>query len=101
MSVISDIVNDQIMPIYDNIEYARGCECFIFRAKNKTECQKLVDDFIDTVPASKMIKVYEIGLRPDYPIPVARYFIEVCVVDLTDDPRIGFWTYATMGGMAI
>ncbi len=100
MSLISDLVNICAMPIYDNIEYARGCEHFIFRAKNSTECQKLVDEFIDTVPASKMVKVYTIGLRPDYPIPVARYFIEVCVDGLADVPRIGLWTYATMGGMA-
>ena len=99
MSLISYFVHSQDMPIYDNVEYARGCESFIFRAKNKTECQELIDDFIDTVPASKMIKVYEIGLRPDYPIPVARYFIEVCVDDLTDVPLIGCWTYATMGGL--
>ena len=99
MSLIRDFVKDDSTPIYDNVEYARGCSSFIFKAKNRKECQKLVDDFIDTVPTTKMVKVYNIGLRPDYPIPVARYFAEVCVDDLTDVPRISAWTYVTMGGL--
>lgn len=100
MSLISTIINNQIMPIYDNVDYARGCECFIFRAKNRNECRALIDDFIYTVPTTKMVKVYNIGLRPDYPIPVARYFAEVCVDDLSNIPRISLWTYVTMGVLA-
>ena len=99
MSLIRDLAKDNSTPIYDNVEHARGCSSFIFRAKNGKECQKLVDDFIDTVPTTKMVKVYNIGLRPDHPIPIARYFSEVCVDDLTDVPRISLWTYVTMGGL--
>lgn len=101
MSLIRDFAKDDFIPIFDNVEYAKGCDSFIFRAKNGKECQAMVDDFIDTVPTTKMVKVYNIGLRPDYPIPIARYFAEVCVDDLTDAPRISAWTYVTMGGLIL
>lgn len=100
MSLIRYIAKCGYMPIYGNVEYAKGCDSFIFRAKNRNECQALIDDFIDTVSTTKMVKVYNIGLRPDYPIPVARYFAEVGVDDLTDDvPILSVWTYVTMGGL--
>ena len=102
MSLISDLAHD--MPIYDNVEYARGCETFMFRAKTEKDCYKLLNEFIDTVPSSKKVKAYRIGLRPDYPIPVARYFLEVSVDDYDDFPYpywISAWTHVTRGRLTI
>lgn len=104
MSLIRDFVKDDSMPIFDNVEYAKGCDSFIFRAKNRNECQALIDDFIDTVPTTKMVKVYNIGLRPDYPIPVARYFLEVSVDDYDDilyPYCISLWSHVARGRLAI
>lgn len=38
MSLISDFVNSQAMPIFDNVEHAKGCGTFIFRAKTEKDC---------------------------------------------------------------
>lgn len=100
MSLISDFVKGQDIPIFDCAEYAQGCESFIFRAKTEKECWTLCDQFLGTVPDTKRVKAYRIGLRPDYPIPVARYFIEVSVDDLPDFPYQNFfspWTYVAKG----
>ena len=102
MSLISDLAHD--MPIFDNVEYAKGCECFIFRAKTEKDCYNLLDEFIDTVPNNKRVKAYRIGLRPDYPIPVARFFLEVSVDDYDNilyPHCISLWTNVTRGRLAI
>jgi len=100
MSLIRDFTKGDSMPIYDNIEYAKGCECFIFKAKTEKDCYNLLNKFVDTVPNTKQVKTYRIGLRPDYPIPVARYFLEVSV-DNYDDILypycISLWSSVTRG----
>jgi len=104
MSLISDIVNSQDMPIYDNVEYAKGCERFIFKAKTEKDCYNLLNKFVNTVPNTKQVKAYRIGLRPDYPIPVARYFLEVSVDDYDDilySYGISLWSNVTRGRLSI
>ena len=96
-SFISDIVKSGGMPIFDNVEFAKGCEIFLFRAKTGQDCWKLYYDFLNTVPESKQVKAYRIGMRPDYPIPVARYFIEVSVSDPVAYPIICAWTCVDNG----
>ena len=92
-SLISDLVKGDDMPIYDNVEFARGCDLFLFRAKTDKACWELYNRFLYTVPYKKVVKAYNIGLRPDYPIPVARYFIEVCVDDRNSIPGyFSLWT---------
>lgn len=81
MSLIKGFAKDGSMPIFDNVEFAKGCEKFIFRAKTEAECWDMCHRFLYTVPSIKQVKAYRIGLRPDYPVPVARYFIEVSVSD--------------------
>ena len=101
MSLIRDFAKDDFMPIFDNVEYAKGCERFIFRAKTEKDCYNLLDEFVDTVPNNKRVKAYRIGLRPDYPIPVARYFLEVSVDDNLYPHCISLWTHVTRGRLAI
>ena len=104
MSLIRDFAKDVFMPIYDNVEYAKGCERFIFKAKTEKDCYNLLNKFIDTVPNTKVVKSYRIGLRPDYQIPVARYFLEVSVDDYDDTLYpygISLWTHETRGRLAI
>lgn len=104
MSLIRDFAKDGYMPIYDNVEYAKGCERFIFKAKTEKDCYILLDKFIDMVPNSKLVKAYRIGLRPDYPIPVARYFLEVSVDDYDDILRpfgISMWSHIARGRLTI
>ena len=104
MALIRGIVNGNDMPIYDNVEYARGCIRFIFRAKTERDCYKLLDEFIDTVPTNKEVKAYRIGLRPDCPIPVARYFLEVSVDDYDDilyPHCISLWSHVTRGRLSV
>lgn len=100
MSLIRDFSKDETMPIFDDVESAKGHEVFIFRAKTEKDCYKLIDEFVDTVPNSKRVKAYRIGLRPDYPIPVARYFLEVSVDDYDDilyPYCISLWSHVTRG----
>lgn len=97
MSLISGFVKDDMMPIYDNVEFAKGCENFLFRAKTESECWGMYNDFLNTVPNTKIVKAYRIGLRPDYPVPVSRYFIEICVDDPPNYPVISWWTRVDAG----
>jgi len=104
MSLIRGFAKDDSMPIYDNVEYAKGCERFIFKAKTEKDCYNLLNKFVDTVPNNKVVKAYRIGLRPDYPIPVARYFFEVSVDDydgITYPYGISLWSHVTRGRLTI
>lgn len=80
-------------PIFDCAEYAIGYEgTFLFRAKNEKDCWEMYERFVDTVPESKVVKAYSIGIRPDYPVPVARYFLEVNVDEEDCTPYLSLWT---------
>lgn len=97
MALIRDFAKDDSMPIFDNVEFAKGCEAFIFRAKTEEECWSLYNKFLNTVPTTKQVKAYRIGLRPDYPVPVARYFIEIGVSNLLPDYSVLAWTRVENG----
>ena len=96
-SLIKDMLID--LPAYECVEYAQGCEAFMFKAKSEKECWNLFNRFLYTVPDTKVVKGYNMGLRPDYPVPVARYFIEVSVdeVEPNDFALISFWTRREIG----
>lgn len=95
MSLIKDLYRD--LPVYDNAEFAKGCEVFIFKAKTEEDCWKLYNKFLDSVPESYYVRAYRIGLRPDYPVPVSRYFMEVCVDTEGAGRFISFWTREDYG----
>lgn len=99
-SLISWFVKSEGLPIFDNVVFATGCEQFLFRAKDEKECWNLYYDFLATVPNNKVVKAYRIGLRPDYPVPVAKYFIEVVVDDPLDN-GINLWTVVERGRLAV
>lgn len=100
MSLISDIVNDAEMPIFDDVESALGCETFLFRAKTEKACWDMYYAFLNSVANNKQVKAYRIGLRPDYPVPVARFFLEICVDDPMCYPIISLWTTAERGRLS-
>lgn len=94
-SLIRSVRNE--IPAFSCVKYAKGHDIFMFKAKTMEKCWKLYDLFLKTVPDTKYVRARSIGLRPDYPVPVARYFIEV-VVD--SEPAKGFlnlWTTENKG----
>ena len=92
------------LPVFDCVEYAAGYEgSFALKAKDEKECWRLYNEFLNTVTSDKLVKAYRLGLRPDYPVPVSRYFIEVDVEDY--EPLKGFylnlWTRRDRGRLEV
>lgn len=98
-SLITSLSKDFGLSIYDNVEFAKGCGNFLFRAKNEKECWGLYKDFLLTIPRTSVAKAYKLGFRPDYPVPVGRYFIEVAVENIGIDTEYlkTFWTSVDRG----
>ena len=98
-SLITSLSKDFGMPIYDNAEFAKGCDNFLFRAKSERECWRLYREFLETLPRTCVAKAYKLGFRPDYPVPVGRYFIEVAVENIGIDTEFlkTFWTSVDRG----
>lgn len=72
------------MPVYNRWEYAMGCEDFILKAKDKKNCDRMIDKLLVNIPNDRYLFVYDMGLHPDQPVPVARYFVECHVSDNKD-----------------
>ena len=52
---------------------------YVLRAKDKESAMLEIGRIRKILTKKDIIKTYMIGMRPDYPIPIGRYFIEVCI----------------------
>ena len=69
------------IPVYDNPVYALGCDNFVLEGRSIGHCIKMLNKLKEKTKKSKFIQYYPIGIRPAHPVPVARYFMEVEVID--------------------
>ena len=67
------------LPIVDELPVVSSNTSVILRAKNRDEAWNKIRELQNKLTTSDLIKVYEIGLRPDKPIPVAMHFSEICI----------------------
>lgn len=69
------------LKVVDNFKYDPPFEgakiSFIMRGKDEKDTVEKLIKILDDVPENMEMLIYHIGFRPDYPVPVARYFIEV------------------------
>lgn len=54
---------------------------FVLRGRNEDDCCEKINAFRKTVPTTDLIKICDLGLRPDKPVPVSAYFMEVQVCE--------------------
>ena len=65
-----------------------GCEFhFIMRGKDEEDTVRRLKLTLRSVPQDMEMLIHHIGMRPDKPVPVARYFIEA----LIHQPKEGVW----------
>lgn len=69
-------VYDGLLPILDSLESDLP-DNFVFRARNEEMAYEKLYKMLDRIPKSKDVAIYEIGYRPDRPIPVTRFFVEI------------------------
>ncbi len=50
---------------------------FIMRGKDEKDVIAKLIKILDDVPDDMEMLIYHIGMRPDKPIPISRYFVEV------------------------
>lgn len=64
---------------------------FIMRGKDEKDATAKLKKILDDVPNNMEMLIYHIGFRPDKPVPVARYFIEVEIVRKNRHGFSFFW----------
>lgn len=65
------------IPVVDHLLPKDGS--VILRTANKEEVQLELNKLQKTLTTKDLIKVHPIGYRPDHPVPISKYFIEVSV----------------------
>lgn len=65
------------LPVVDSIPHESGS--YVVRSKNKAELSDKIQRLQADLSKNDLIKIYIIGFRPDYPIPVGRFFAEIYV----------------------
>ena len=68
-------MNWYMLPIVDRLPTV-SCEV-ILRSKSRKDMEREISRLQNILSRDDLILVYEIGLRPDKPVPVARHFAEV------------------------
>jgi len=64
------------LPVIDRLRYGYP-DRFILRSKSKEEAERKIRELVEREPRGEDIRVYYYGFRPDHPVPVAMYFLEV------------------------
>lgn len=89
------------LKVVDDFKYDPPFECanisFIMRGKDEKDTVSKLIKILDDVPDSMEMLIYHIGFRPDKPIPVARYFIEV-EIDRKDRHGFSFFWHGRWSG---
>lgn len=92
------------LTVYDNVHKDTDKNHYILKAKSKKRMDKMIDRLVRYTPVENIIAVYDIGYRPDKPVPVAMYFAEISIrtpemVGAGDVflPNLNYWTYFTRG----
>ena len=52
---------------------------YVLRSRDEQDLSSKVQKLQSILTKNDLIKIYHIGYRPDKPIPVSRYFAEICV----------------------
>lgn len=89
------------LKVVDDFKYDPPFEgariAFVMRGKDEKDTVAKLIKILDDVPEDMIMLIYHIGLRPDKPVPVPRYFIEV-EIDLKEwHPRPYLWHAAWNG----
>lgn len=67
------------LPIVDELPVVSSDTSVILRAKNREEAWCKIRELQNKMTTNDVITVYEIGLRPDKPVPVAMHFSKICI----------------------
>lgn len=68
-----------------------GCEIhFIMRGKDEEDTIRRLKLTLRSVPQDMEMLIHHIGMRPDKPVPVARYFIEALIHKPEDGADVFF-----------
>ena len=87
------------IPVVDSIPNASGT--YILRSKSCREAIQEIERLRQSLSTKDRISVYWIGNRPDKPIPISRYFVEVRVeIGMAEDwmkhlPNVGLYRITT------
>lgn len=65
------------IPVMDDLPAESGS--YVLRTRGKKEFTEKIQDLQNKLTVRDLIKIYFIGYRPDSPVPVSRYFAEVCI----------------------
>ena len=63
---------------------------FIMRGKDETDAIRKLKLVLRDVPQDMEMLIHHIGMRPDKPVPVARYFIEALIHQPDDEADVFF-----------
>lgn len=74
---------------------------FVIEAKTRNECYRMLKVYARSLPASQELLCYDIGLRPDKDVPVARYFVEVHKANRGTPGEKWLWTTVIAGGRGL
>ena len=83
LKVVDDFKYD---PPFDGAEMS-----FIMRGKDEKDAVAKLIKILDNVPDNMEMLIYHIGMRPDNPVPVARYFIEARIECKDRHGFLFFW----------
>lgn len=64
---------------------------FVMRGKDEQDVMRKIAKIPDDVPEEMEVLFYHIGMRPDRPIPVAKYFVVVQIHDKKKGRFSLFW----------
>lgn len=67
------------IPVVDELKSVTEETNVILRAKNREEAWHKIRALQNKMSVKDLICVYEIGVRPDSPIPVAMHFSEIAI----------------------
>lgn len=66
---------------------------FVLRAKDEKEMHTKLQRLLDETDDSKVVCIYYIGMRPDKPVPVAKFFVRVMIEDINIHYAYGLMLY--------
>lgn len=65
------------IPVVDRLEPSDGS--VVLRTRNRTAMNIEIDRIRKLLSKKDLIQICPIGMRPDWPVPTAMYFTEVCI----------------------
>lgn len=89
------------IPVVDHLPAESGQ--YVLRSKDPESCRKEIARLRQSLTTSDLIKVYYIGYRPNHPVPVSRYFTEICIeIGGAEEwmallPNVSMYNYVTTG----